>query len=300
MLKSCKSWKNFCFYWWLILLSITNNIWCVAQLDAPVFEDFSQTILNTHIVNPSASDTSYIYVLRASNIIQLGLLKNVNKFYFDGDLRINSSRKNSFHFIGLQALNIKLGDYISKSSLQVRYSWFSQLSKKASFSSGATLGFVNYSFLTTSGGSGGSDYATDGSFGIHYLRPNTVIGISIQQIYPSVLIPVSQSFQLNRLYNIDIERKFNIRNHTVLTAYAIGQYLQEQRLLYSLGLMADVADLVMLGINNFSLRKSSFNCGVHGIRIFGNQLKMVVTYSFYHGSSSLPDSTLEFFVALYK
>lgn len=283
----------------IVLLLCTLPV-CRAQLDATAFQDFTQTIVNPYIVNPSASDTSYSFKIRANNINELGLIKNVSRFYVDADKKIRSQRDNAFHFIGLQVLNSKLGDYISRSRLQVRYSWFAQLSEKASLSSGVSLGFVNYAFLTTHGGTGGSDYAPDGMIGIRYLRPKTSIGFSIQQLFPSVLIPVSQSFRLQRLYNLDVSQRFNLSPKTCLTTYGAVQYTGDDTPLYSVGLMSDLADVVMVGVNYFSMKKTSFNFGIKRVRIFGSYATLVMTYSVFHSSFPLSDNTFELFVALQK
>lgn len=273
---------------------------CCAQLDATVFEDFTQSIFNPYLINPSATDSSYRFKIRANNVNEVGLIKNVSRFYIDGDKRINSSRENEFHFVGLQAINSKFGDYISRSRLQVRYSWFAQISKKAFLSSGVSLGFINYAFLTTQGGTGGSDYAPDGMIGIHYVRQKTFIGFAVQQLFTPVLIPVNQSFRLGRLYNVDFSQRFDIAPWTSLTTYAMVQQPDQGNTLYSVGLMADISNVVLVGVNNFSLQKTSFNLGIKRIRLLGAEFMFLISYSLYHSNFPLPDNTLELFIALHK
>jgi hypothetical protein len=283
-----------------IILLLVYQFSCHAQPNASVFEDFSQTALNPYLINPSATDSSYLFKIRLATIDELGLSRYVNRFYLDIDKRINTSSKTSSHFIGLQAFNSKIGQYISRSRLQFRYCWFTQLSKKACLSSGISLGFINYSFLTTQGGTGGSDFGPDGAIGLHYIRERTIIGFAIQQIFSPVLIPVSQSFKFNRLYNFDISHQFNISPGFNLTPYSVIQFSGQKNLNYNLGLKSDVSDYVFVGINNFSLRKTSFNLGIQRIRVFGGQLMMVTTYSFYNRAFPAPNSILELFLAFQK
>ncbi|MBO9703610.1 MAG: type IX secretion system membrane protein PorP/SprF [Sporocytophaga sp.] len=284
----------------VMILLQSNSSECFAQLNATVFEDFSQFIVNPYLINPSATDSSYSFKICANNINELGLIKNVSRFYIDGDKRINSSRKNGFHFIGLQAINSKQGDYISRSRMQAHYSWFAQVSKKAFLSSGVSLGFINYAFLTTQGGTGGSDYAPDGSIGIHYVRPNTFIGLAIQQVFTSVLIPVNQSFRLSRLYNLDLSHHFDVGPRTNLAVYGMVQQPDKGNTIYSLGLLSEISNVVLVGVNDFSLRKTSFNLGVKQIRLLGAEFMFMTTYSIYHGSFPLPDNSLELFIVLQK
>lgn len=282
----------------IVLLLYGSSIDSFAQLNTTEFEDFTQTTINPYLINPAAADSSYVFKIRINAVDELGLIKYVNRFYMDMDKRIGTRRKNSYHFIGMQALNSKLGQYISKSRLQFRYSWFTQLSRRAYISAGISLGFINYAFLTTQGGTGGSDFGPDGMLGVHYIRPNTIIGFSMQQIFTPVLIPVSQSFKLNRLYNVDVSQRFRIAPRIKLTAYGVMQYAGQSNFNYSMGVMTDVFDYVMIGVNNFSLKKTSFNFGVQHIRLYGTELSIVTTYSIYHSVFPTPNSTLELFMAV--
>lgn len=281
-----------------VLLFLTNSFYCTAQLNNTVFQDFTQTSINPYLINPAASDTTYSFKFQANSIDELGLIKYVNRFYVDIDKRIPSGRKHSYHFIGLQALNSKIGQYISRSRLQLRYSWFMQLSPRASLSAGISLGFINYAFLTTQGGTGGSDFGPDGMLGVHYVRENTKIGCSIQQVFAPVLIPVNQSFKLNRLYNIDISQRFRLAPRIKVTLFGVAQYTGKSDLLYSFGFMSDVAEYVLIGVNTFSLNKTSFNFGVQHIRMFGSELSLITSYSIYNSVFPTPNSTLELFLAL--
>jgi hypothetical protein len=284
----------------VLILLLANNLACQAQLNATVFEDFSQTTLNPYLINPAATDSSYLFKIRLTSIDELGLSRYVNRFNLDIDKRINTSRKNAYHFVGLQAFNSKIGQYISRSRLQFRYCWFTQLSQKAFLSSGISLGFINYAFQTTQGGTGGSDFGPDGALGLHYIRERTVIGIAIQQIFSPVLMPVSQSFKLDRLYNFDISQQFNISPRFDLTTYSVIQYTGQKNLNFNLGLKSNISDYLLIGLNNFSFKKSSFNLGIQRIRLFGGEFMMVSTYSFYHRAFPAPNSLLELFLAFQK
>ncbi|ABG59308.1 hypothetical protein CHU_2045 [Cytophaga hutchinsonii ATCC 33406] len=282
----------------IVFLLLGKTFCSQAQLNTTLFEEFSQTIINPYLINPAASDTSYVFKVRINAIDELGLIKYVNRYYLDMDKRIGTSRANSYHFIGLEASNSKMGQYIYRSRCQFRYSWYTQVSAKAALSAGISIGFINYAFLTTQGGTGGSDFGPDGMLGIHYIRQNTVIGFGVQQLFAPVLIPVNQSFKLNRLYNIDVSQRFRVAPRIKLTTYGVIQFSGNDNFSYSLGLMSDVADHVILGVNNFSLKKTSFNFGVQHVLIYGTELSIVTTYSIYHSVFPTPNSTLELFMAL--
>jgi hypothetical protein len=282
----------------IVFLWLSKSFCVQAQLNTTLFEDFSQTLINPYLINPAATDSSYLFKIRFNAMDELGLIKYVNRYYMDIDKRIGTARSNSYHFIGLEASNSKIGQYIYRGRCQLRYSWYTQLSKRASMSAGISLGFVNYAFLTTQGGTGGSDFGPDGMLGVHYIRKNTIIGLGIQQIFAPVLIPVNQSFKLNRLYNIDISQRFRIAPRVKLTTYGVVQFSGQDNFAYSLGLMSDVADYVVIGVNNYSMKKTSLNFGFKNVRLFGSELSIITTYSIYHSVFPTPNSTLEFYMSL--
>lgn len=282
----------------IVFLLLGKSFSSHAQLNTTLFEDFSQTIINPYLINPAAVDTSYLFKVRINAMDELGLIKYVNRYYLDMDKRIGTSRANSYHFVGLSASNSKIGQYIYRSRCQLRYSWYTRISAKASLSAGISLGFINYAFLTTQGGTGGSDFGPDGMLGIHYVRQNTTIGLGVQQLFAPVLIPVNQSFKLNRLYNIDISQRFRLAPRVKLTMYGVVQYSGGDQYSYSFGLMSDLADYVVIGVNNLSLKKTSFNFGVQHVRIYGTELSIVTTYSIYHSVFPTPNSTLELFMSV--
>ncbi len=271
-----------------------------AQLSSTVYETFTQTMVNPYLINPANSDSSYSFKACFNNINELGLLKNVSKFYFDGDKRFNSVKKNEYHFLGIQTNNSKIGDYISRSRLQLRYSWFTQLSKKTFLSSGISMGFVNYAFETTQGGTGGSDYGPDGSVGVHILRPGASIGFAIQQIFTPVLMPVNQSFQFLRLYNVDLTKELKITSDFQCSLFSVFQVSEVGNYAYSFGTLSRIANMGLIGINNFNLKKTTVNVGVENLAVLDIDFTLMASYSFHHSGISLPDNTLELFIAIQK
>jgi len=87
-----------------------------AQLTNTVYEDFNQVFCNPYLINPTAVDSNYKFKLVFNNLNELGVMRNVKRFYVDGDVKISSQNNN--HFIGIQTTNSKLGDYISRSRFQ--------------------------------------------------------------------------------------------------------------------------------------------------------------------------------------
>ena len=271
-----------------------------AQLNATVYNDFNQTLINPYLINPAASDSSYLYNVRFDNVTELGVFSNVGRFYLDADRRISSGDKNEYHFLGVQIINSKQGDYINRSRFHARYSWYVPVSDGAALSSGISLGFVNYSFLTSQGGTGGSDLAPDGAVGIHYLRKNFAFGLSVQQIFNSVLMPVEQSFSLLRLYNIDVSKVFNITHELIFNTQAILQVPQRGDVVYGLTVLAEYRELFLLGVNNYFLRKTSVNLGVTNLAFLRAKFTVLGMYTLYRSDVTFADNSFEIFIGIKK
>src|SRR6478735_1202721 len=92
----------------IVFLLLGKSFSSQAQLSTTLFEDFSQTIVNPYLINPAATDTSYLFKVRINAMDELGLIKYVNRYYLDIDKRIGTSRANSYHFIGIEASNSKI------------------------------------------------------------------------------------------------------------------------------------------------------------------------------------------------
>lgn len=182
--------------------------------------------------------------------------------------------------------------------MQVRYAWYTQISDKSALSAGISLGFINYAFLTTQGGTGGSDFGPDGMLGIQFVRPKTTIGVSVQQIFSSILIPVNQTFKLNRLYTIDFNHKFRVAYRNYINVYSIVQLSDYSKINYINGVMAEITEHFLIGVNNYSLKKSTLSIGVQNIPLNASSFSIITSYSIYHSTIPIPNSTIELFVSL--
>jgi len=273
----------------------------VAQINSTVYEDFTQTILCPYLINPSSTDSSYRFKARFNNVNELGLARNVSRFYFDADKRLGGGEEQEgYHFGGIQVTNAKIGDYISRSRLQLRYSWLGRISQRAFLSSGISLGFINYAFLTTQGGTGGSDFGPDGSIGLHYLRQSFSVGLAVQQIFRPVLIPVHQSFRLSRLYNLDVSKRMDLSPHADLTSQLVLQAADMDTYSYGINLLASFFDLGLIGVSNYHIRKTSFSLGARNIVLFNSSLLLMISYSIYHHEITVSDNHIEVYLAIQR
>ena len=134
----------------------------LAQVNVTVPDYFDQFFNNYYLLNPANTDTSYKVKINVGDKSETGLLEGVRKIYVDGDLKLETGRKGMNHFIGVQVVNSKDGDFISRSRFYGRYSWRAMITQNSSLSAGISMGFVNYAFKASQSGAGGVACVGDG------------------------------------------------------------------------------------------------------------------------------------------
>ena len=283
-----------------LCIIMTSPIITNAQLNATVFEEFSQSNLNSAIYNPSPTDTSYLFKFQLDNITELGIFNNIGRFYLDVDKKLGLSKLNDNHYLGVSVYNSKQGDFINRSRFHVRYGHENKIGSKTYLSTGATFGFVNYSFLTSQGGTGGSDFAPDGSIGFSIKHKNTSIGFAVQQIFNAVIIPVNQSFPLDRLYNINANRDFNISQQVSSSTSLVYQIKSTSASTFSLNQSILFHKLIYVAANYHSFNKISLNAGIKKFRIYTHHIDLILSYTSYRGDLKLKDNAFEFYISLTK
>lgn len=273
---------------------------CVsAQLTTSNFEDYSQTQWNPYIQNPAILDTSYSFCLKANQIINTGLFSNISKFYVDADKKIKSSNSDEKHYLGFQAVNSKYGDFINKSNLVLRYSWYRKLNDKVSFSSGFSLGFLNLSFLTSNGGGGGSALGPDASLGMRIMSKRISFGFSSNQIFNTILVPLTQTYVFNRTYQIEIQKNFKLSPNIQMLNLISLETKDDLNFFYGINSNLVFWKNTFLSYNYNVLNKSTFGAGLSNLKWNNTGLNLGASYSMYHKSSLANDPNMEIFVAFF-
>lgn len=284
----------------LFILLFHNLLIVKAQLKSTAFYDFNQVSTHFNIVNPSAQDTTYQFKVLFNQVEEFGLLNNVKRFNFLGEVTFSKNSNFPNHYVGFQSYNFKIGDFISKNHTHLKYSYLLQINKQSYLSGGISFGLVNYNFLTSTNSYGGSDFAPDGSIGMVFFRKSFLMGFAIQQIFSPSLTPVDQKFTLNRLANLSFQKKIKVTNYLMLKLDLHSQFQQNAKLLYNCGLMAIINNYGLIGIGNFSLNKSSITSGVQNISIKDLKFNLIVSYNFYHQTIPLPNNSIEFNISVSK
>lgn len=271
-----------------------------AQVSPAIPDYFDQYFNNYYLLNPANTDTTYKYKAALDNKAQTGLFKGVNKIYFDGDLKLNSENKVVYHFIGVQVINNREGEFISRSRLYGRYSIRTRISSRASLSTGISLGLVNYSFKTSQAGSGGSDAAPDGNIGIWYLRETFTLGFSAQQLLNGKLTPINQEYELSKYYNFNLTKTFVIHPYINVHTHLYSRFQKNQSSNTSLACIFDIKEKLETGVNYRQKKGLVFVAGLKQINIGTSTCALYFSYLSDTKKISAGDNAFEFYVSIQR
>lgn len=249
-----------------------------AQTSFSFPEYFDQFYNNYYLVNPANADSSYKLSANVANRTQTGLFQGVSKLYMDVDLRL-SSRKNVFHFAGIQAINNKEGDFIHKSRLLGRYSWRGKLSYHSSLSAGIALGFINYAFTTSQSGAGGSAWVQDGNAGIWFLRKKLSVGCSMQQFFNQRIRPVNQSFLLESYYILTANYFFIVNPFLKIHTHFYSKFQNHQPVYFTFASIFELQKNFEAGASYSYNRGFSGLAGIKKLKIGGSHFSFYFSYS---------------------
>jgi type IX secretion system PorP/SprF family membrane protein len=249
----------------------------VAQINFSFSDYFDQFYNNYYLLNTANVDSTYKIAAKVSNKTQTGLFQGVSKLYMDIDLRL-SHRKGASHYLGIQVINNKEGDFINKSRLVGRYSVRIKISERSSLSTGIALGFVNYAFNTSQSGTGGSSWAPDGNAGFWYLRKKLSLGFSMQQIFNQKIRPVNQIFALANYYNLTARYSITINRLLNLNTHFYSKWQKNQTMYFALASLFEVREKFDAGIGYNYHRGLSYVAGVKNLGMGKSRFSFYFSY----------------------
>jgi len=270
-----------------------------AQSNYSFSDYFDQFYNNYYLLNPANSDSSYKVAATVSNRAQTGLFQGVNKTYADLDIRI-AAKRGLKQFVGLQAINNREGEFISKNRCLLRYGLRLQLSDRSSLSAGFSGGFVNYAFNTSQSGAGGSSWVPDANAGIWYLRRKLSIGFSIQQILNQKIRPVNQTYLLGNYYTATVRYSVPINYFLNFNTHLYAKYQQAQPIYFVCSSLLEIQQRIELGAGYSYLRGLSYAVGLKKLSI-GNS-KFSFYFSYFVGASkvNVSDNAFELLISYHK
>lgn len=270
-----------------------------AQLTMSFSDYFDQFYNNYYLLNTANTDTTYKIDATASSKTQTGLFQGVNKIYIDIDLRL-SSKKENFHFAGIQAINNREGDFISKNRLIGRYSLRIPLSYRSALSAGISGGFVNYAFNTSQSGVGGADWVPDANAGIWYLREKISVGFSTQQLFNQKIRPANQTFSLGRYYNMTIKSHLPVNSFLKYNTHFYARFQKDQPFYFVCASLFELQERFDMGASYAYRRGLSFVTGFKNLAIANSRFSFYFSYLIGVNKISVNDNAFELLVSYHK
>lgn len=189
---------------------------------------FDQFFKNYYMINPASYDSTDRVQLSIGNRSLIGLFDGVNRLYVDGSIKLRHQRPGQFSRIGILVIAYNDGAFINRTRAYARYSYSAAVGARSSISAGAAAGIINYTFLGSQAGGGGSASSFDANFGFWYRRPKLRIGIAYQQMIRSVLTPVNQRFELVPYLNFNLIYDIYIGPHVLMSSHVYVKYQSSQ------------------------------------------------------------------------
>jgi hypothetical protein len=268
----------FCFSTFFLLnLAFKSN----AQTgdDNPIV--FDQFFQNYYLLNPASSDSSDRIQVSIGNRSLVGLFEGVNRLYVDGSLRLkHNPASTQFSRIGIMVIAYNDGAFIKRTRAYGRYSWSTQLGARSSISGGVAVGAVNYTFLGSQAGGGGSATAFDVNIGIWYLRRKLKIGISYQQMTSSAIAPVNQKFELTPYINLNAIYTSHVGAYVDLVTHAYVRLQSKDKYDVQLAPVFLIHDKFQTGVNLRYKRGIAILFGLKSISIGEGNIRFMGSFLF--------------------
>jgi type IX secretion system PorP/SprF family membrane protein len=257
---------------------------------------FDQFYQNYYLHNPANTDSAYKLSAYIAHDTQTGLFQGVSRTYMDADVRLYSG-KNLLHFVGVQAVTNREGEFIRKRRLLGRYSLRIRLSYRSSLSAGICGGFVNYSFSTSQAGTGGAAWVPDGNAGLWYLRPKLAIGISMQQALDQRIKPVNQFFYLNRYYNINARYRLPVSTFLNLATHFYIRFQKDQPTYFACVPLVEIQNILEVGAGYSYRRGFSYVAGIKKLSIGRSSFSFSFSYFVSSGRMYISDNAVELMIS---
>lgn len=283
-----------------IFLILDFCITAKAQQAVTVPVLFNQYFTNFYLVNPAIYDPSYKFRAVAGDHSQTGLFQGVSRIVVDADLGLKAQREGTFHYVGIQAINDREGEFFSKSRLYGRYSWSTRISSTASLSAGASIGFVDYAFKASQAGAGGSALVPDGNAGMWFLSRKLKAGLAVQQMFNQKLTPIRQTFRLTRIVNANVSWLLDLQPGLYLSTYAYAGFQRSAPFVFDVAPVFTIQEKWDAGVSYRYRRGIAFIAGFKKIAVGSSQFSMYFSYLFSTSQVALNDNALELNLSFQK
>jgi len=251
----------------------------LAQVPGGLPAQFIQFFKTYQLSNPAAAGRDSSFEITTGNRSLLGAFSGVRTSYGYTQFQLGHASANKVRsMMGLNFINDREGNYISKNRATMLYSVHIPLSARAALNAGASAGFLNYSYKASDIDGGGSAFAPDLGLGLWLQTTKFNLGFSANQLIPARLKPASETYILARYYTLNIDRNFLLSRHLSLKPACAVRVIDKKNYTGEAALLALIQQNLLAGVTYKYKKGGSISVGVENIHFGQNIFKLLCSF----------------------
>lgn len=259
----------------LLVLSYPSQ----AQTATGLPVQFIQFFKTYSLVNPSSMAKDSSLEMNVGDKSLLGAFNGVRTFYAYGHAQLNKRKPfGSKQVLGLTFMNDREGSYINRNRVSLMYAFHLPISERMTVHAGVAVGVINYFFKASNISAGGSAFAPNADLGLWLHRADFNVGISGNQLIPSTLTPIDQTYTVARYYTFIADKTFIVGPYFLLTPAFTFRWEPTSDYTTDVALVALVQDNLTMALAYKVERGVSVSAGLEKIKLGQSLLKMMVSY----------------------
>jgi len=240
---------------------------------------FIQFFKTYNLVNPASIGRTSPLEFSAGNKSLLGDFSSIRTTYFTTNIQLNKRMENrSKQVIGLNLINDQEGSYINTNRASILYAFHIPIKTNWTLNAGISAGFLNYAFSASNISAGGSSFAPTADIGLWLHHATFNLGISGNQIIPSKLEPLRQTYTIKKYYTLIADKKIPINPYLTLMPALILRWPYNYYTSSDVALMMIIQNNLSLGVTYRYKMGGSITGGLEDIKIGNHVAKMMFSY----------------------
>jgi type IX secretion system PorP/SprF family membrane protein len=240
---------------------------------------FIQFFKTYNLINPASIGRNSPLELSAGNKSLLGDFSTIRTTYVYGHAQLNASGSNkSKQVAGITFINDQEGSFINTNRASLLYAFHLPIGNRWMLNAGTAAGFINYAYSASNISAGGSAFAPNADIGLWLHHPDFNLGISGNQILPSRLTPINQTYTIKKYYNLITDKKFTINHNLSLTPVLLFRWTYGNYYTVDIALLILIQQNLSLALAYKHKMGASISGGLEDINLGPHILKMMFSY----------------------
>ena len=259
----------------LTLLSFAQDVKLYPVQFSPLWSNYS-------LINPASTNIHDKIELNTTYRSLLGQFKGIEEFYVNAAINLsshNDTLKRNKNIVGITFFNEKEGEIINKTRSFLTYAYHTPLTETWSLGAGLALGFGGYAYKGTATTASAADYKPDGNLGFWLYSDRTTIGLSVDQLFNTTVVPKFYTFQFGRYVNLHVKQKIQIGPYIYLQPHLQLRWLSKQHQDIDIGTSIVFRDLVTTGINYKLNKQASLMVGFKNVHLGKTKFNVAFNYN---------------------